>query len=79
MIVAVIPTGFLVTYGSNDQNNNDQGIKLVIMQVLLMDNQINHTIKLRSINVVSMVGLTTKDSCQVAYQDKGKIILHAKS
>ena len=48
-----------------------KGIMLVITQVLLMDEFIL-TIKPRTMGVVLMVGLTTKDSCQVAYQSKGK-------
>jgi hypothetical protein len=54
-----------------------KGMMLVITQVLVMDEFI-HTIRPRSMGVVLIAGLTTKDSCQVVYQGKGKIIFHAK-
>ena len=54
-----------------------KGIMLVITQVLLMDEFI-HTIRPRTMGVVLMAGLITKDSCQVVYPGKGKIIFHAK-
>ncbi len=54
-----------------------KGMMLVITQVLVMDGFI-HTIRPRTMGVVLMVGLTTKASCQVAYQGKAKITFHAK-
>lgn len=55
----------------------NKGIKLVIMQVLVMDKLIL-SIKPLTMDVVLIVGLIMKGSCQVAYQAMGKIIFHAK-
>ena len=49
-------------------------IRLVIIQVLLMDNKTLHTIKGSSLNVVSTVKLTMKDLLMDAYLDKEKVI-----
>src|SRR5690349_24733007 len=56
-------------------------IRLVIMQVMLTDDKIIHTVKICQISVLFyiMVELTMKASCQVVYQDKGKTIFHANS
>jgi hypothetical protein len=54
-----------------------KGIKLVIMQVLVMEELIL-SIKPLTMDVALMVGLIMKGSCLVAYQAKGKITSHAK-
>ena len=54
-----------------------KGIMLVIAPVLLMDEHI-HTIKPSTISVELMVGLTTKGSYRVVYQDNAKITFHVK-
>ena len=54
-------------------------INLVITQVLLMENKTIYTIKVCLVSAISTIGPTTKDSCQVVYQDTENIIFHAKS
>jgi hypothetical protein len=50
----------------------------VITPALVTDEHIP-TIRPRTMDVVLMAGLTTKDSCQAAYQDMGEITFHARS
>jgi hypothetical protein len=50
---------------------------LVIMRALLMG-KVDHTIRQSMMSVGITAGPITKDSCQVVYQDKGKITFHVR-
>ena len=84
VLIAVVPAGVMVAQASNDRNHDDNNddshrIELVIMQGLQMDDETMHIVKLHLISVDPMAELTTKDSYQVVYQDKGKTSFHAKN
>jgi hypothetical protein len=79
MIVAVIPTGFLVTYGSNDQNNNDPRNQ-ACYNAGFADGQPNQPYNRTTFNQCGINDRAYYEGfLSVAYQDKGKIILHTKS
>lgn len=70
--------GSMVAYGSNSGGGSSNQRNNACYNAGFTDGRVHPYNQTTYNGVVLMVGLTTKDSCQVAYQGKGKIIFHAK-